>query len=143
MNSWYPEGKYVIFNPLLLSLSLFTLSRFLLLPLPASHPLTLPYLPVSFLLPFFSFLPIPLVSFPPIESSLLLAGKCSLDLLESQFVPLLEELRERAISIWQDEHYLYATKSSEGSDTQTQKVEALNEVRSLMTQHDLVVGSPS
>lgn len=72
-----------------------------------------------------------------------MAGKCSLDLLESQFVPLLEELRERAISIWQDEHYLYATKSSEGSDTQTQKVEALNEVRSLMTQHDLVVGSPS
>jgi len=129
MNSWYREGNYVIFNPLLLFLSLLLPS----LPLLASHPLTLPYLPVSFLLPFFSFLPIPLVSFPPRESSLLLAGKCSLDLLESQFVPLLEELRERAISIWQDEHYLYATKSSEGSDTQTQRVEALNEVRSLMT----------
>ena len=50
-----------------------------------------------------------------------------------QIVPLFEELRERAISIWQDEHYLYATRSSEWSETQAQSMEALNEVSSLVT----------
>lgn len=59
---------------------------------------------------------------------MLLAGKCSLDLLESQFVPLLEELRERAISLWQDEQHLYATWSSVGEEKQIQKTEALNKV---------------
>lgn len=62
------------------------------------------------------------------ESCTLLAGKCSLDLLESQFVPLLEELRERAISLWQDEQHLYATWSSVGEEKQIQKTEALNKV---------------
>lgn len=65
---------------------------------------------------------------PSAESCVLLADKCSLDLLESQFVPLFEELRERAISLWQDEQYLYATWSSVGEERQIQKTEALNKV---------------
>ena len=58
----------------------------------------------------------------------MLADKCSLDLLESHFVPLFEELRERAISLWQDEQYLYATWSSVGEERQIQRTEALNKV---------------
>ena len=38
-----------------------------------------------------------------------MAGKCSLSILTSHLVPLMEELRERAICLWQDEHYLLAS----------------------------------
>lgn len=44
-----------------------------------------------------------------LDGALLLGNKCSLQLLPLHLVGLLEELRERAIALWQSEQYLSAT----------------------------------
>ena len=62
-----------------------------------------------------------------VESSLPLAIKCSPSLLESHFVPLLDELRERAISLWQDEQYLSGIRK-QGDHQSLERQEALVEV---------------
>lgn len=61
---------------------------------------------------------------------MVLSTKCSVQLLQSHFVPLLEELRERAIGLWQDEQYLTASwVKLTDNDQASEKLEALIEVR--------------
>ena len=78
-------------------------------------------------------LPLPLPLPPTLESSVLLAGKCSLSILTSHLVPLMEELRERAICLWQDEHYLLASWNKQPSSA---SVAAAGETSSHQTEQE-------
>lgn len=51
-----------------------------------------------------------------LDGALLLASKCSLQVLHLHLVGLLEELRERAISLWQSEQYQNAAWANQLSD---------------------------
>ena len=69
------------------------------------------------------------------ESTLMLSTKCSLLILSSHFIPLMDELREKAIRLWQDEQYLSASWSSmPENDSATDRLQELVEVH---TRHGL------
>ena len=64
------------------------------------------------------------------DSTLMLSTKCSLLILSSHFIPLMDELRERAIRLWQDEQCLSASRSSRPEDdSATDRQQELVEVR--------------
>ena len=78
--------------------------------------------------------PLSLFSFSYTESSVLLAQKCSLSIIHSLLAPLMKELSERAITLWQDEHYLLASWNKQEKDSgdiisHQDKQEKLAEVR--------------
>ena len=68
-------------------------------------------------------------SLPAADTAVPLAARCSLAVLHSHLLPIMEELRERAIGLWQDEQYLSAdwAVGQGSSDQQAERQEQLVE----------------